>query len=310
MMLMKGDADYLTGTYFLRFSDIITGCTINATTTDEQFYGAGVVASTPIVQLNKWYNIAWTYDGTTARIYVDCVLVSSADWAFSPFTSNFDLYIVKLNNSQFPYWLNGDLDDIRIYNRALNNQEVASLCPSSALPVMLTKFETNVIDKQIKLNWNIESEDGILKYTVERSLTGHSDFVPLGTVAARNIHSYSFVDNTTDINQNYYYRLAILQSNNEITYSEIKTAKIIAKNKLIVIYPNPSKGTIIVRLNGYNGKAKFTIINPVGQIILQKSSLMVNNNPLPLRLSKQSKGVYWLKVETSNEESIERIVIN
>ena len=28
MMLMKGDADYLQGTYFLCFPDVVTGCTI------------------------------------------------------------------------------------------------------------------------------------------------------------------------------------------------------------------------------------------------------------------------------------------
>ena len=60
-------------------------------------------------------------------MYIDCVLMGSAPLTFSTFTNNFDLYIGRLNDVQYPYWLNGDLDDIRIYNRALNEQEVDSL---------------------------------------------------------------------------------------------------------------------------------------------------------------------------------------
>jgi Concanavalin A-like lectin/glucanases superfamily/Secretion system C-terminal sorting domain len=311
MMLMKGDLDYVPGTYFLRFSDIITGCTSTPTTTDEQFYGSGVVATTPIVQLDRWYNVVWTFNGTTAKIYVDCNLINSADSAFQPFASNYDLYIGKLNNAQYPYWLNGDLDDIRIYNRALSNEEISALCPSAGtLPIRLSRFETNVISKQIKLNWDVENEEGIIKYTIERSLTGHSDFVALGSVAAKKLTSYSFVDNSaTNINQNYYYRLAILQNTNTISYSEVKTARISSGNNIIVLYPNPSKGNIIVRINGYIGTAKFSLINSIGQLVLNKSDVINDNSPLTLRLNGQLKGVYWLKIETLNEQSVEKVVL-
>src|ERR1039457_2617796 len=112
MMIMKGDADYLPGNYFIRFSDVITGCT-NPTTTDEQFYGTGVVATNPIVQLNQWYDVVWTYDGTTARLYVNCVLQDSNTISLAPLSNTYDLFMGKLNNAQYLYWLNGDLDEVR-----------------------------------------------------------------------------------------------------------------------------------------------------------------------------------------------------
>ena len=139
MMVMKGDADYLLGDYFIRFSDVITGCTAPKTT-DEQFYGTGIVAATPIVQLNQWYSVTWTYDGSTASIYVNCVLASSTTIGISSFSNSFDLFMGKLNDAQYPYWLNGDLDQVRIYNRPLNIQEVEALCLTSPLPVTLTNF--------------------------------------------------------------------------------------------------------------------------------------------------------------------------
>jgi hypothetical protein len=126
-MVMKGDADFLPGNYSLRFSDAITGCSANPTTTHEQFYGdGGAIATLPLVQLNQWYSVIVTYDGTTARIYVDCILQGTVSLS-STFTNAFDVFFGHLNNSQFPYWLNGDLDEIRIYDRALNVDEVNTL---------------------------------------------------------------------------------------------------------------------------------------------------------------------------------------
>ena len=309
MMLMKGDQDYLPGNYFLRFSDIITGCDTSATTTDEQFYGFGVVATTPIVQLNKWYNIVWTFNGTTAKIYVDCNLINTYDSAFSSFTSIYDLFIGRLNNGQYPYWLNGDLDDIRIYNRALTDQEIAAICPlAGTLALTVTNFATSIVNKQIKLDWSVANEDGILNYTVERSITGHSGFIDIGTIPAKKQSNYSFVDNSATVNQDYYYRLAIRENTNTVSYSSIKAAKLIAGNKFIIVYPNPSKGNIAVKVSGYNGNAIFTLTNSLGQLVFKQSELIINDNPIVLSF-KELRGVYWLKMETNNESSVQKIII-
>ena len=151
MMVMKGDADYLDGNYSLRFADVITGCT-TPTTTNEQFLGGDAVAATnPIVQLNKWYTVVWTYDGTIERIYVDCVLQDSLVISVNSFTNQYDLFIGKLNNSQYPYWLNGDLDEVRIYNRAINDQEVKALCTTTSDTTVINDY-TPVINFDICKN--------------------------------------------------------------------------------------------------------------------------------------------------------------
>ena len=115
IMLMKGDADYLAGNYFLRFSDIYTGCT-NPNTALERFYGSNVVADSPFVQLNKWYFVVWTCDGVNTKIYIDGVLKNTSIISNPNFTNSYDLFIGRLNNAQYPYWLNGDLDEVLIYD--------------------------------------------------------------------------------------------------------------------------------------------------------------------------------------------------
>ena len=124
MMVMKGDGDQLPGIYSSRFSDVYNGCSATPSTTEERFFdGFGSIATLPIVQLNQWYSVIITFDGTTSKLYVNCVLQASTTISRT-FTNPYDLYFGHLNSAQFPYWLNGDLDEVRLYNRALNQDEV------------------------------------------------------------------------------------------------------------------------------------------------------------------------------------------
>ena len=81
------------------------------------------------IQKNQWYTIAYTYDGSTAKFYVNGALASSIPNASTiTFTPNsYDLLIGKHENPLYPYYFNGVMDEIRIYNRAITNQEVGYL---------------------------------------------------------------------------------------------------------------------------------------------------------------------------------------
>lgn len=125
-IIQKGDNDLTSGNYALRFSDTLNPCG-NPSTTDEHFYGDGGVHAFPVVQLNKWYNVVWTYDGAIARIYINGVLTNSVAASISSFTNSYNLFLGKINDTQYPDWFNGDMDDVRIYNRALNSQEVSAI---------------------------------------------------------------------------------------------------------------------------------------------------------------------------------------
>jgi hypothetical protein len=71
----------------------------------------------------NWHFIALTYDGTTAKLYADGVLKESAGktWTLVPSVCYIGCY---LNGGAF--W-NGNVDDVRIYSRALSAAEVARL---------------------------------------------------------------------------------------------------------------------------------------------------------------------------------------
>lgn len=131
-VIMKGDADYLTGNYLMRFDDnaYTNGTNCGGGPVDvlhQNFYGGTMAPPpgyTPYIQVNQWYSVIITMDGTTAKLYIDCQLKASGPQGGQTFTNAYDLYFGKLNNPSFPYWFNGDLDEVRIYDRDLTVDEV------------------------------------------------------------------------------------------------------------------------------------------------------------------------------------------
>lgn len=139
-VLVKGDNDFSPGNYMLRFDDgMFTGTNCYdeiPDTVHQTYYGIGTglspVQDTPYAQKNIWRSVVYTYDGLHARLYIDCNLVLDSEQPGLSFSNNNDLVFGRLNNVQFPYWLNAALDEVRIYNRALNVDEVRAYSFSCA----------------------------------------------------------------------------------------------------------------------------------------------------------------------------------
>jgi len=78
----------------------------------------GVTASTGV-----WYHVVGTYDGSTMKLYVDGVEVDSAAVSGAIDVVATPVYLGKrVDNVEY---LNGILDEVRIYNRALSADEIA-----------------------------------------------------------------------------------------------------------------------------------------------------------------------------------------
>lgn len=134
-IISKGGGNYNPGNYALRFDDALysagTGCSGNiCDTLHQNFRGTGTVLSPypgDFIQKDRWYHVLYTNDGDTAKLYVDCEL-KYAVYFPETFTNKEDLFFGKSDDEFFPYWLNGDLDEVRIYNRSLTPGEIFLLC--------------------------------------------------------------------------------------------------------------------------------------------------------------------------------------
>ncbi|MBB6670408.1 LamG domain-containing protein [Cohnella nanjingensis] len=78
------------------------------------------------IQWGVWYHFVAIYDGTQHRLYVNGVLQDVQTGSFEP---NFEepIYIGKKNSDEKRFWFHGVLDDIRIYDRSLTDDEVLEL---------------------------------------------------------------------------------------------------------------------------------------------------------------------------------------
>lgn len=163
-ILNKGTADYYPGNYALRFDDALytegKGCSGDRLkdSLHMNFRGTGtpVKVYAPFIQRNKWYHVVYTNDGTTSSLYVDCELKYSVPFK-ETFVNTEDLFIGRTNDAFFPFWLNADIDDLRIYGRALSKTAIEALCaeenkkpelPKTVAAIPLEK-RTNELIRQI-----------------------------------------------------------------------------------------------------------------------------------------------------------------
>lgn len=78
--------------------------------------------------LNKWYFIVGTYNQRFLKLYINGNLVNQRAVS-KPLSINNpgDLTIGRMNSPAYPYWVNGTIDKVRIYNRSLSNDEIKQL---------------------------------------------------------------------------------------------------------------------------------------------------------------------------------------
>jgi hypothetical protein len=172
-ILMKGDRDYLRGNYFLRFDDGVysagNNCYGPMDRAHQNFYGGGInVSAQPYIKPGQWYSVVATYDGKTARLYIDCKLVASNAQMGATFTNIYDLYLGRLNDGAFPYWFYGDLDEVRIYNRALNKEEILALCDNKPEIKKPEYVKAKPKEKEIK-NVQKPKKDPVKPQTAEQT---------------------------------------------------------------------------------------------------------------------------------------------
>jgi hypothetical protein len=133
----KGYTDDVYGYYAMRFNNL-TSCDPALDSTHQYFgaafgdnypFGAAAQAGADTVYIKKdvWYKVAYTYDGFTSRFYVNGVLKKEIPKTV-PFTATTSkLTIGRQENPSYPFWFNGVMDEIRIYNRALPQQAITTL---------------------------------------------------------------------------------------------------------------------------------------------------------------------------------------
>ena len=88
------------------------------------------------VQTGQWYHVVCTYDNSAMKMYINGALKASSSCSRIITDNTATKLIGKIPWG--PYYLDGCLDDLRVYNRALSSNEVANLAQLTQVSQTIT----------------------------------------------------------------------------------------------------------------------------------------------------------------------------
>jgi hypothetical protein len=144
------------------------------------------IISTATYLDREWHLFTGTWDGTTIRGYVDGVQFSDTQAFAGPLNSQDD-ELVFGNRSDFgsiPF--GGSLDDVRIYDRALSDEEVTRLYDLGGTTHINTTITSNdALENGLVGHWTFDGPDITADQILDRSGSGnHGGFIGGATTSA------------------------------------------------------------------------------------------------------------------------------
>lgn len=168
------------------------------------------------------------------------------------------------------------------------------------LPVTVTDFTAQKNKETVLLNWNATNETNFKKYEVERSIDG-SGFYKIGEVAGRNLANYSFIDNNLPNANTAFYRLKMIDKDGQFEYSKTVFVRIANNFSNAMVYPNPARENISVKLQqALTTNSNLFIADISGRVVYQQTVSGGQRN-IDLNVSTFPAGRYFIKISNNNE---------
>lgn len=248
--------------------------------------------------LNTWYHLVITLQSGVAKVYVNNVLLNTITPSLNTALSDF-----KIGDN-----FTGSIDELKIFNRALNATEVSNLYNhnTAILPVKLKYFVAKAQNNTAVLNWQTTSETNNSHFVVKHSING-VDFVSLSEVSAKSVNgaNYQYIHKhpTSGIN---YYQLVQIDLDGTTTDLGIKTATLNLTPHTVSLFPNPTTNEANVSFaQGTFHSAKLVNVN--GQV-LQTTSIGKTQQTVTFNFSNYPNGVYFIKLQGNSQNSVQKVV--
>lgn len=182
----------------------------------------------------------------------------------------------------------------------------------TAIPIELLDFKAELVEGKVRLGWSTASEIQNDFFTIEKS--NGTDFKEVAKVEGNGnssvLKTYSAVDEKpfTGIS---YYRLKQTDYNGKTEYSDVVSVKNAAENQLVV-FPNPSEGSVKLKFSSMLPKVDVIVYNQHGSVSFNKTYLTQGTaSILDVQLKEElAPGVYYMQVSANGEDMlIQQIVI-
>ncbi len=268
-----------------------------------------------------WYHLMVTYDTTDFKIYVNGNLESTNSTPQGPIKSQPNSWGIGASPTSGAWSFNGQIDEVILFNRALNDDEVQSLLCSQISPtdsiysnlVAYYKFDEN---SGVSAGDEINANDGTLDGGVNWVVKGMPSFKPEIVTNINNLSSditgisYQWYLNGSPIsaatNQDYDaiisgdYQIEVLSEFGCLGTSDIEpfilTGLESINNELEqLVYPNPTKGIVYI--------SNPMIVKTVSILDLTGKEVLISKGSNSIDISNMQTGFYLIKIVTNENQS-------
>ncbi|HMF70364.1 MAG TPA: T9SS type A sorting domain-containing protein [Flavitalea sp.] len=164
------------------------------------------------------------------------------------------------------------------------------------LPVVITDFGVVNNNNIVNISWSTQQESNSAYFSIERSVDG-INWNQIGQVKAKGnsavVVKYSFSD-LTPVNGAAHYRLKMVDLDNKIAYSDVKSIRSSAIAS-VKVYPNPATDYVNITLDAKAGNSTIKLINQSGQIISEKF-VSANSGVVTMPLKQYQDGTYVIRI--------------
>lgn len=287
------------------------------------------------LQTGVWTHIAVTYDRTSARIYVDGVQKGIGYKSFEIPLNDQPVEIGRTKDVAFEYF-NGEIDEVRIWDIARTENEISdNICTNfigSTDPNLVALYKFNecggTLLTDVKNNHNgtlinmngdewMES-DACPSYTITFNVSEQPGSYPVEDAGVNMNGILRFTDE---------FGQAIFEGNEPGTYTYIVSKdgylnaegqeELIDQNLTInidfiytlinewsdheiVVYPNPAKGQLYIRINDNEEIINVRLINSIGKSVYKDQ--FKNSRNISIDLNDLQAGIYMIQIQSESKQ--------
>jgi hypothetical protein len=295
-------------------------------------------------QIGVWQHLMLTYDGSMLRYYINANQVDSVSASGSLGSSNGDFFMGFLLYQTSRFSLLGQLDEVGLWNRKLNSDEISCIYStkiSPASPGLLAYFDfedgapyadnTSILALQNDLNTGDGIPEGFAFVdSTSNIIQGNNHGINTAVVQsgnaliAQNISgAYQWINCTSNqiipgaINQSYTPNVngsyaAIITQCGITDTSACFTINNVGLDDLeidsdMIMYPNPATSNFTIKLPASKESIQVRIFNMIGELVSNK---LYNGNEIIVHdISLLSSGSYTVEVKSENGNWQKKLVV-
>ena len=201
----------------------------------------------------------------------------------------------------------GEVENGELFLLSQSSNSVFQVSSISTVPVTMTSFTGLFRNGRVDLHWEVSTESNVQEYRVEYSTNGTA-FSTVGSITAANARAYAFTHPVSG-NDDYYYRLKIVDLDDSYEYSKlvyIKNPAADETKKLFVVPTVINNRMINVHLDKqYN---VLQVISLEGKEVW-KENITGRSGIIRLQLPDLRQGHYIVRLVSDSGIRTQRIII-